>query len=88
MTKWEHSTGHFDDFVDAVVLVNEADERESIVLGMRVSQIRLALVSLHYTGALDPTGVNRALWTLRWKPALKTFAITFQDRWPNTKSYQ
>jgi hypothetical protein len=28
------------------------------------------------TRSLDPTGAERARWTIRWKPALKAFAIT------------
>jgi putative transposase len=32
------------------------------------------------TRALDPTGRGRARWTLRWKPALNAFAITFEGR--------
>jgi putative transposase len=39
------------------------------------------------TRSLDPTGEGRARWTMRWKPALNAFAITFQDRWPNAESY-
>ena len=34
------------------------------------------------TRSLDPTGRGRARWTMRWKPALNAFAITFSDRWP------
>ena len=34
------------------------------------------------TRSLDPTGQGRARWTMRWKPALNAFAITFADRWP------
>ena len=34
------------------------------------------------TRFLDPTGRGRARWTMRWKPALNAFAITFADRWP------
>lgn len=32
------------------------------------------------TRSLDPTGAGRARWTIRWKPAVNTFAITFADR--------
>ncbi|WP_146069303.1 transposase, partial [Cryobacterium sp. Y11] len=39
------------------------------------------------TRSLDPTGEGRARWTMRWKPALNAFAITFHDRWPNAESY-
>ena len=34
------------------------------------------------TRSLDPTGHGRARWTMRWKPALNAFAITFGDRFP------
>ncbi|MDX6296699.1 MAG: putative transposase [Nocardioidaceae bacterium] len=39
------------------------------------------------TRSLDPTGVGRARWTLRWKPALNAFAITFADRFPAAETY-
>jgi transposase-like protein len=32
------------------------------------------------TRGLDPTGRGRARWTIRWKPALNAFAITFDGR--------
>lgn len=42
-----------------------------------------ALKCLHLvTRSLDPTGTGRARWTMRWKPALNAFAITFAGRWP------
>jgi hypothetical protein len=34
------------------------------------------------TRSLDPTGAGRARWTMRWKPVIDAFAITFGDRWP------
>ena len=39
------------------------------------------------TRSLDPTGQGRARWTIRWKPALNAFAITFADRWPAAETY-
>jgi len=39
------------------------------------------------TRSLDPTGKGRARWTMRWKPALNAFAITFADRWPAAETY-
>ena len=38
------------------------------------------------TRSLDP-GEGRARWTMRWTPALNTFAITFGDRWPAAETY-
>ena len=32
------------------------------------------------TRSLDPTGRGRTRWTMRWKPALNAFAITFEGR--------
>jgi transposase-like protein len=39
------------------------------------------------TRSLDPTGTGRARWTMRWKPALNAFAITFADRFPAAEGY-
>jgi putative transposase len=39
------------------------------------------------TRSLDPTGQGRARWTMRWKPALNAFAITFGDRFPAAETY-
>ena len=39
------------------------------------------------TRSLDPTGAGRARWTMRWKPALNAFAITFNDRFPAAETY-
>ncbi|WP_109526720.1 MULTISPECIES: IS256 family transposase [Nocardia] len=39
------------------------------------------------TRSLDPTGTGRARWTMRWKPAVNAFAITFADRWPDAQTY-
>ncbi|MBD2760939.1 IS256 family transposase [Yimella sp. cx-573] len=34
------------------------------------------------TRSLDPKGTGQTRWTIRWKPALNAFAITFSDRMP------
>ena len=39
------------------------------------------------TRSLDPTGAGRTRWTMRWKPVLNAFAITFGDRWPDAETY-
>ena len=39
------------------------------------------------TRSLDPTGTGRARWTMRWKPVVNAFAITFSDRWPTAETY-
>jgi putative transposase len=33
------------------------------------------------------TGIGRTPWTMRWKPALNAFAITFADRRPAAETY-
>jgi transposase-like protein len=39
------------------------------------------------TRSLDPTGTGRTRWTMRWKPVIDVFAITFSDRWPGAETY-
>jgi transposase-like protein len=39
------------------------------------------------TRSLDPTGAGRARWTMRWKPVINAFAVTFGDRWPVAETY-
>src|ERR1700683_4383257 len=39
------------------------------------------------TRSLDPTGTGQARWTMRWKPALNAFAVTFSDRFPAAETY-
>lgn len=39
------------------------------------------------TRSLDPTGTGRNRWTMRWKPVINAFAITFGDRWPAAETY-
>ncbi|WP_460568962.1 IS256 family transposase [Humibacter soli] len=39
------------------------------------------------TRSLDPAGRGRARWTMRWKPALNAFAVTFADHWPAAETY-
>ncbi len=39
------------------------------------------------TRSLDPTGRGRQRWTMRWKPALNAYSITFADRFPAAETY-
>ncbi len=39
------------------------------------------------TRSLDPTGTGRSRWTMRWKPVIDAFAVTFSDRWPAAEAY-
>ena len=38
------------------------------------------------TRSLDPKGTGQQRWTMRWKPALNAFAITFGDRMPKAEN--
>jgi transposase-like protein len=37
--------------------------------------------------SLDPKGTGQTRWTMRWKPALNAFAITFGDRMPKAENH-
>jgi transposase-like protein len=37
------------------------------------------------TRSLDPKGTGQTRWTMRWKPALNAFAVTFADRMPTAE---
>jgi putative transposase len=39
------------------------------------------------TRSLDPKGTGQTRWTMRWKPALNAFAITFGDRMPKAENH-
>jgi len=39
------------------------------------------------TRSLDPTGRGQVRWTMRWKPVINAFAITFGDRFPAAETY-
>lgn len=39
------------------------------------------------TRSLDPTGKGQVRWTMRWKPAINAFVITFGDRFPAAETY-
>jgi len=40
------------------------------------------------TRSVDPKGTGQSRWTMRWKPALNAFAITFADRMPKAENRQ
>ena len=50
--------------------------------------VRAALKCLYLvTRSFDPTGAGQTRWTMRWKPDLNAFAITFSDRFPAAETY-
>ncbi|GAA1780169.1 hypothetical protein GCM10009811_01830 [Nostocoides veronense] len=52
--------------------------------GPPVQDVLLAALKVLYlvTRGMDPKGTGQARWTIRWKPALNAFAVTFADRIP------
>jgi hypothetical protein len=56
-------------------------------LDASVERHRSSVASSTSTRSLDPTGAGRVRWTMRWKPVLNAFAITFGDRWPAAETY-
>jgi transposase-like protein len=38
------------------------------------------------TRSLDPKGTGQERWTMRWKPALNAFAVTFAGRMPGAEA--
>jgi transposase-like protein len=77
--------GHL--FDNAIESVN-ARYRRAIKARGHFSSEQAALKCLYLaTRSLDPTGVGRARWMMRWKPALNAFAITFGDRVPAAETY-
>jgi putative transposase len=54
----------------------------------RRTSVQTGLGDVHLvTRRLDPTGTGRTRWTMRWKPVIDAFAITFSDRRPGAETY-
>jgi transposase-like protein len=90
---WDRSWAEFTPFLDFPPelrrLIYTTNGIESLNARFRVAVRRrghfpteqAALKCLYLvTRSLDPTGRGRARWTMRWKPALNAFAITFEGR--------
>jgi putative transposase len=52
------------------------------------SQTEQAALKCPYlvTRSLDPKDTGQTRWTMRWKPALNAFAITFAERMPTAEN--
>lgn len=97
---WENAWAEFIPFLDYDVEIRQvicstnaieslnARYRRAIKARGHFPTEQAALKCLYLvTRSLDPTGKGRARWTVRWKPALNAFAITFGDRFPAAETY-
>jgi len=67
---------------NAIESLNARYRRAVTVKGHFPTQ-QAALKTLNLvTRGMDPQGTGQARWTIRWKPALNAFAVTFADRMP------
>lgn len=97
---WDNAWGEFIPFLDYDVEIRRvicstnaieslnARYRRAIKARGHFPSEQAALKCLYLvTRSLDPTGVGRARWMMRWKPALNAFAITFGNRFPAAETY-
>jgi putative transposase len=84
----------YDDEIRRVLRSTKAIEslnaryRRAVRSGAHFPAEQAALKCLYVvTRALDPTGVGRTRWAMRWKPALNAFAMTFADRCQAAETY-
>ncbi len=67
---------------NAIESLNARYRRAVTVKGHFPTQ-QAALKTLYLvTRGMDPKGTGQARWTMRWKPALNAFAVTFANRMP------
>ena len=97
---WENAWTEFVPFLDYDVEIRKvicstnaieslnARYRRAVRARGHFPTVQAALKCLYLvTRSLDPTGQGRTRWTVRWKPALNAFAVTFADRWPAAETY-
>lgn len=94
-TLWRNAWEHFIPFLDYDVEIRRvlcstnaieslnARYRRAVNAKGHFPNEQSALKTLYLvTRSLDPKGTGQARWTMRWKPALNAFAVTFADRMP------
>jgi putative transposase len=85
---WDNAWEEFIPFLDYAIESLNARYRRAVRARGHFPTEQAALKCLYLvTRSLDPTGVGRTRWAVRWKPALNAFAITFADRFPAAETY-
>ena len=97
---WENAWAEFIPFLDYDVEIRKVICSTNAIESLNARYRRAVKARGHFpteqaalkclylvTRSLDPTGRGRARWTMRWKPALNAFAVTFADRWPAAETY-
>ena len=90
---WENAWSEFVPFLDYDVEIRKVICSTNAVESINARYRRAVRARGHFpteqaalkclylvTRSLDPTGKGRARWAMRWKPALNSFAITFEGR--------
>ncbi|WP_156188300.1 IS256 family transposase [Arsenicicoccus sp. oral taxon 190] len=94
-TLWENAWGEFIPFLDYDVEIRKVICSTNAIESLNARYRRAVRARGHFpneqaamkvlylvTRSLDPKGTGQTRWTMRWKPALNAFAITFADRMP------
>jgi putative transposase len=97
---WENAWNEFIPFLDYDVEIRKVICSTNAIESLNARYRRAVKARGHFpteqaalkclylvTRSLDPTGTGRTRWTMRWKPALNAFAITFGDRFPAAETY-
>jgi putative transposase len=97
---WENAWNEFIPFLDYDVEIRKVICSTNAIESLNARYRRAVKARGHFpneqaalkclylvTRSLDPTGTGRTRWTMRWKPALNAFAITFGDRFPAAQTY-
>lgn len=97
---WRHAWNEFVPFLDYDIEIRRMICSTNAIESMNARYRRAIRARGHFpteqaamkclylvTRSLDPTGTGRARWTMRWKPVINAFAITFGDRWPAAETY-
>ena len=97
---WENAWNEFIPFLDYDVEIRKVICSTNAIESLNARYRRAVKARGHFpteqaaikclylvTRSLDLTGTGRTRWTMRWKPALNAFAITFGDRFPAAETY-
>lgn len=100
ITLWENAWSEFIPFLDYNTEIRRVLFSTNAIESLNARYVRAVRARGHFptetaalkclylvTRSLDPTGRGDTRWTMRWKPALNAFAITFSDRWPTAENY-